>query len=159
MAVDKERIVGPALSWASWTIRVKGHEFYGVKKMSFGQKRERAKIWGTGRSRKPRGRTSGKYSATAKMTIERGSFNDFIAFLATFAEDGVSYGNVPFDVVGQQMENGNSTPSDYQAIECYIGDENFDEDGDSIEGSTDEIELDIVEVIKNGKTLYDNTRL
>lgn len=158
-AVDKERILGPALSWSSWTLRVKGHEWYGVLKFSVGQKRERADVRGTSRSRKRRGVTGGKYSASGKMTIERGSWNDFTAFLAQFAEDGISYGNVPFDLVGQQMEVGNSTPTHYVVTEAYIADENFDEDADSIDGSKDEIELNVTEVVKNGKTLYDNTRL
>jgi hypothetical protein len=159
MAVDRERILGNALSWASWTLRVKGNEFYGVLKMSIGQKRERAKVYGTGRARKPRGRTGGKYSATCKMTVARGSTNDLIAFLAQYADDGISYGNVEFDLVGQQVENGNETPTFYVVNGCVIADENFDDDGESIDASKDEIELDPLEVIKNGLTLYDNTRL
>ena len=158
MSVDRERILGNALSWASWILKVNGHEFHGVQKVEVGQKRERAKVWGTGRARRPRGRTGGKYSASAKLTVYRGSMNDLLNFLASQAADGISYGNVEFLLVGQQVET-DETPSVVEVFGCLIADENFSDTDDSIDPSKDDLELDVMEIRKNGKTLYDNTRL
>lgn len=158
MSIDRERILGNALSWASYIIKIRGQELNGIGKLSVGQKRERAKVYGTGRARRPRGRTGGKYSATCKLTVQRGSMNDLINFLAQFAPDGISYGNVEFDIHALQVET-DETPSEYEINGCYIAEENFDDDGESIDPNKDDLDLDVIEVIKNGKTLYDNTRL
>lgn len=158
MSVDRERILGNGFSWASGRIMVKGQEWHGTMKLSVGQKRERAKIWGTGRARRPRGRTGGKYSASCKLTVARDSMQSFLDFLASFADDGISYGNVEFDILYQQVES-DLTPVTVEVFGCVMADENFDDDGDSIDPSKDDIELDVMEVRKNGKTLYDNTRL
>lgn len=158
MPVDRERILGNVLSWASWIIKVGGQELHGACKISVGQKRERAKVYGTGRARRPRGRTGGKYSATCKLQVSRGTMNDIIAFLAQFAPDGISYGNVAFDIFATQVE-ADETPSIYEINGCLIAEEMFDDDGESIDPSKDDLDLDVMDVIKNGKTLYDNTRL
>lgn len=158
MSVDRERILGNALSPASYILKCKGQEIHGLCQMTIGQKRERSKVYGTGRARRPRGRTGGKYSATCKMKLYRGTMNDWILFLSQFADDGISYGNVEFDLYVLQVET-DETPSEYQVNGCYIADENLDDDMESVDASKDDIELDVIEVIKNGKTLYDNTRL
>lgn len=158
MSVDRERILGNALSWGSYILKCKGQEIHGACKFSVGQKRERSKVYGTGRARRPRGRTGGKYSAECKIQLYRGTMNDWILFLAQFADDGISYGNVPFDLYVLQVET-DETPSEYQVNDCLIASENFDDDGEAIDPSKDDIELDVIDVIKNGKTLYDNERL
>jgi len=158
MSVDRARILGNALSWASWIVKVEGHEFHGVKKISGSQKRERGRVMGTGRANRPRGLTGGKYTPEFKMTVYRGSMNDLIKFLAARAPDGVSYGNVKFDIIGQQVEQ-DETPTTVHVLGCYVVEETFEDSDDSIEGSADDVGLMVTEIRRNGATLYDNTRL
>lgn len=158
MAVDRDRILGNALSWASWMFKVEGHEWHGVAKISGTQKRERGRVMGAGRAQIPRGLTGGKYTPEFKLTVYRGSYNDFIAFLASAASDGVSYGNVKFDIVSQQVET-DETPSTLEVLGCYVTEESFEDSDDSVEASKDEVGLFVTVIRRNGKTLYDNTRL
>lgn len=158
MAVDRDRILGNALSWASWIFKVEGHEFYGVAKISGTQKRERAKIMGTGRTRIPRGITGGKYSSDFKVTVHRDSANDFINFLASRSPDGVSYGNVKFNMVNMQYET-DATSCVLEVLGCYLVEESFEDSDDSVEGSKDDLTFMVTEIRRNGKTLYDATRL
>lgn len=158
MSVDRDRILGNALSWASWIIKVEGHEFHGVAKISGTEKRERGAVMGTGRAQIPRGLTGGKYTPEFKLTVYRGSMNDFITFLASRALDGISYGNVKFDAYGLQVET-DETPSSVEVLGCYISELSFEDSDDSVEASKDEVGLRVTAIRRNGATLYDNSRL
>lgn len=158
MSVDRDRILGNALSWASWIVKVEGHEFHGVSKVSGTQKRERGRVMGTGRAQIPRGLTGGKYTPEFKLTVYRGSMNDFINFLAARAPDGISYGNVKFDLYGLQVET-DETPSEVEVLGCYVTEESFEDSDDSVEASKDEVGLFVTAIRRSGKTLYDNSRL
>lgn len=158
MSVDRERILGNALSWASWILQVDDHEFFGVSKVSGSEKRERARVMGTGRAWRPRGVTGGKYTPEFKLTVYRGSMNDLINFLKSRSVDGVSYGNVKFDLIGQQVES-DETPGLVEVLGCYVAETTFEDSDDSIEASKDDVGLLVTEIRRNGGTLYDNSRL
>jgi len=156
MALDRKRINGNVYSWGSIIAKCEGEEFSGLLGASRSQKRERAKVYGTGRHQAPRGRTRGKYSAEGKLTVVRGTMADFINFLASKAKDGVSYGNVVFQVTMQWVED-DETPMLEEWVDCVIGGEDSTDDEGS-EALKDEVSLDIMRIKKNGKTLYDSTK-
>lgn len=156
MSVDRYRINGNALSWGSLIAKVGGEEFHGLIGLSVTQKRERAKVYGTGRSQRARGRTIGKYSIDAKLTVARGSMSDFIEFLKAQSEDGISYGNVEFQLVFQYVET-DETPMTIVLNECVIAEESMTDD-EGIEGLKDELSLDVMYGTKNGGSLFDSTR-
>jgi hypothetical protein len=149
---DKKRINGDVYSWGSIILKIEGDEFTGIFGIDYSQKRERSKQYGTGRAQKPRGRSKGKYSAEGKITVPRGTMADLINFLADKSEDGVSYGDVVFQMTVQYVE-ADETPMLVELEDCVIAEESVsDEEGN--EGLKDEITLDIMGIKKNGKTLY-----
>lgn len=153
---DRKRINGNTYSWGSLIAKVRGQEFSGLLGVTYSQKRERAKVYGTGRHHSPRGRTRGKYSAEAKLTVVRGTMADFINFLKQQASDGVSYGDVVFQVTIQYVED-DETPMLVELVDCVIVAEDVTDD-EGIEALKDEIGLDIMRVRKNGGTLYDSRK-
>ncbi len=153
---DKKRINGDVYSWGSLIAKADGDEFTGILALSFSQKRERTKQYGTGRHQAPRGRTKGKYSAEAKITLVRGTMADWIAFLAAKAPDGVSYGDTVFQLTAQYVEP-DETPMLVELVDCCIGSEDSsDEEGN--ESLKDEIGLDVMWIKKNGFTLYSSAK-
>jgi hypothetical protein len=156
MSLDKKQINGNAYSWGSIVAKVKGQEFNGLIGVMYSQKRERVKVYGTGRHQKPRGRTRGKYSAEAKLTVVRGTMADFVNFLAAQAPDGVSYGDVVFQTTIQYVED-DETPMLVELVDCVIGDESATDD-EGAEALKDEVAVDVMRIRKNGKTLYDSSK-
>lgn len=153
MAIDRKKINGNVYSWGSIVVKCDGQEFNGLYSFKFSQKRTRVKQYGTGRHQKPRGRTRGKYEPNASLGVFRGTCADFINFLADQAEDGQSYGDVVFHITAQWVED-DETPMLVECFDCVIGGEDSTDD-EGNESLKDEIELDVMEIRKNGATLYD----
>ena len=156
MALDRKRINGNVYSWGSIVAKVGGEEFSGLVGVTYSQKRERTKQYGTGRHQAPRGRTRGKYSAEAKVTVVRGTMSDFINFLASRARDGISYGDVVFQVTIQFVED-DETQMLVELLDCVISSEDATDD-EGNESLKDEVGLDVMRIRKNGKTLYDSRK-
>lgn len=153
MAIDRKRINGNVYSWGSLVAKAGGNEFNGIVGVKYSVKRTRVKQYGTGRHQKPRGRTRGKYEPNASMTLVRGTSADFINFLARAAEDRMSYGDTPFHLTIQYVED-DETPMLVEIFDCVIaGEDSTDDEGN--ESLKDEFELDVMEIRKNGATLYD----
>lgn len=156
MAFDRKKINGNTYSWGSLIAKAQGDEFSGLVELSYSQKRERAKVYGTGRHQAPRGRTRGKYSAEGKIKVVRGTAAAFINFLSTKATDGISYGDVVFQFVAQYVED-DETPMLVELVDCVVADESVT-DSEGVEALNDEFTLDIMRIRKNGKTMYDSSR-
>ncbi len=83
----------------------------------------------------------------------RGTTADFINFLAKQASDRMSYGDVGFHLTIQYVED-DETPMLVEIFDAVIaGEDSTDDEGN--EALKDEIELDVMEIRKNGATLYD----
>lgn len=156
MSLDRKRINGNVYSWGSIVAKCNGEEFSGLIGVTYSQKRERSKQYGTGRHQAPRGRTRGKYSAEAKITVVRGTMSDFINFLASQASDGISYGDVSFQLTIQFVED-DETPMLVECLDCVIASEDSTDD-EGNESLKDEVGIDVMRIRKNGKTLYDSRR-
>lgn len=150
---DDVRINGVQHSWASVVFKINGKPWYGIKSIKYGEKRTRGKSYGMGRSHAPRGRTSGKYETDpVTISIEKASarlLRDELAAKSTTG--GTSYGDAVFQIVVQYSE-GTSTITD-ELVDCaWAGDgASAEESPDAI---YDEIELDTMRILRNGKTLY-----
>jgi hypothetical protein len=153
MAIDRKRINGNVYSWGSIVVKCNGEEFNGIVGLKYSAKRTRVKQYGTGRHQKPRGRTRGKYEPNASMTLVRGTSADFVNFLRDQASDGQSYGDVVFHLTCQYVED-DETPMLVEIFDCVVaGEDSTDDEGN--ESLKDEVELDVMEIRKNGATLYD----
>lgn len=155
-SLDRKRINGNVYSWGSIIVKCNGAEFNGLSGMKFSQKRERVKVYGTGRHQKPRGRTRGKYSAEGGLTVYRGTMADLINFLKNQAPDKTSYGDVVFQVTSQYVE-ADETPMLVELVDCVVAAEDVTDD-EGNEALKDDVGLDVMEVRKNGARLYDNTK-
>lgn len=89
---DEIRVNGNVHSWGSIILK-------------YGDARERAKVYGMGRHHAPRGRTRGKYTVEpVTLRGPKGTVQQLRALLAQQAPDGVSYGDVEFQIVVQYTE-------------------------------------------------------
>lgn len=153
MAIDRKKINGNVFSWGSIVAKANGQEFNGIVGVKYSVKRTRVKQYGTGRHQKPRGRTRGKYEPNASITVVRGTAADFINFLKSQAEDLKSYGDSTFHLTIQYVED-DETPMLVEIFDCVIaGEDSTDDEGN--ESLKDDFELDVMEIRKNGGTLYD----
>lgn len=153
---DPIRINGNAYEWASIEIKINGDVFHGFTTCNYGHKRERSKVYGTGRHRAPRGRTSGKYSAEATIGGSLDTCQALRDTLAALAPDGVSYGDVVFQLIVQFIEQGQN-PVTVECVDCVIAAEESSNEEGSTEGSAESMPLDVMYLKKNGKTLFDNS--
>jgi len=150
---DDIRVNGNQFDWASIALKLLEERYFGVTAISYGDARERTKAWGMGRSRRPRGRTSGKYvPEPVTITMWKGSSQTFLRALAD-AGDGVSFGNTVFQIVVQYVEP-DETPITVEIEDCVVTKVTASEE----EGSDPlkvELEIDTMAVRRNGLTLFD----
>lgn len=153
---DEQRINGNMYSWSSIYFKVDGERFYGIKSISYGDSRERAKGYGMGRHHAPRGRSAGKYQTDpVSVSVEKATARALRETLATFAADGQSFGNVPFEIVVQYVEP-DDTPITDTIEECvWAKTESSNEEGP--DPLYEDVEFDCMRIRWNGKTLFDET--
>lgn len=154
MAVDQIRVNGNVHSYGSITVKIGDERIYGLTGITFSDKRERVKVYGMGRHQAPRGRTRGKYTLeNVKLTGYKSTIQDMRALLAASSVDGISYGDVEFDVVVEITE-ADETPIVVEILRCVwaSNNETAEEGPDPLK---DEIELDPMMIRRNGLVLCD----
>jgi hypothetical protein len=160
---DQVRINGNAHSWGSIIAKVGGERFYGFNSVSFGDKRERVKGYGMGRHHAPRSRSAGKYSTDpVKLGGPKSSMQALRAKLAALSLDGISYGNVEFELTIQYVEPtttipGGETPIQVDIHRCVIT-ANSTSDEESADPLKEEVEIDCMAIRRNGLTLFDSSQ-
>lgn len=144
-------------SWGSIILKMlDGDRYYGFRAIEYGDKRERVLVYGGGRAHGPRGKTSGKYTPdNVKLTYLKASAQALRDALAARAEDGKSYGNVEFIMVVQTIEPG-EIPLTVEIHGCTI-DVDSTSHAESADPLEENFELSCRKIIRNGKTLYDQT--
>lgn len=153
---DSIRVNGNQHSWGSIVCKVDGERIHGFTGISYGDKRERVKAYGMARHHAPRGRSAGKYSTDpVKLTGWKASMQALREKLASKAKDGVSYGNVEFEIVTQYIDSG-ETPITVQIERC-VWTANTTSDEESPDPLKEEAEFDCMLIRRNGKTLFDAT--
>ena len=151
---DEIRVNGNQHSWGSIKVKLDGVPYYGFKAVSYGDKRERVKAYGMGKHQAPRGRSRGKYTVdNCKLGGPPASVQILREALAAKSVDGISYGDVEFEVVVQYIE-GQELPITVQLERCVIV-ANATTNEESADPLTEEIELDVMKIFRNGVTLFD----
>lgn len=153
---DEVRVNGNLHSWGSITVKVAEEAYYGFTALGYGDKRERVKAYGMGRHHAPRGRSSGKYTVEpVTLTGPKGSVQQLRQALADQSSDGVSYGDVEFQIVAQYIES-DDTPITVEIEDCvWVGNTSSEEEGpDSL---SEDIEIDAMKIRRNGLVLFNET--
>jgi hypothetical protein len=153
---DQVRINGAMHSWSSTKLKIGAERYTGITSVSYGDKVERVKGYGMGRSHAPRGRSAGKY--TAEPVKLRGSKSTIEAIrnqFALLAPDGKSMGLAEQDINLQFVEAGD-LPMNVRLRGCKIAEDmsSHEENPDPLQ---DEITFDCMYIMRNGKTLFDST--
>lgn len=154
---DQIRVNGNMHSWGSIVVKIADERYYGFTSISYGDKRERVKAYGMGRHQAPRGRSRGKYSTDpVKLAGPKASCEALRVALASRSVDGKSYGDVEFEVVTQFIETGEN-PMTVQLKRCVVVEEasSHEEGADPLK---DEMTLDTMQILRNGKTLFDSSQ-
>jgi hypothetical protein len=153
---DALRVNGNQVSWGSIVLKIDSERYYGFTSISFSDKRERVKAYGTARHHAPRGRSRGKYTIDpVKLVGWKTSIAALRAALAARSEDGISYGDVEFEVVVQYTE-ANEEPQTV-VIERCVWASNSTSDEESADPLKEEIELDAMLIRRNDLVLFDSS--
>ena len=151
---DLIRVNGNQMSWGSIKLKLDQDVFTGFTAVSFADKRERVKAYGMGRHHAPRGRSRGKYTIEpVKLTGWKGSVQIFRTQLAARSADGVSYGDVEFQIIVQYVETGENPLT--VAIERCVWAGNSSSDEENPDPLKEEIEIDAMLIRRNGLVLFD----
>jgi hypothetical protein len=153
---DQLRVNGVQLSWGSIVLKLDGEPFTGFTAVSFADKRERVKAYGMARHQAPRGRSRGKYTVEpVKLTGWKDSIKIFRERLAALSVDGISYGDVEFEIVVTYSEL-DEPPCLVQLERCvWAGNSSSDEEGP--DPLKEEIEIDCMLIRRDGLTLFDSS--
>lgn len=153
---DQKRINGNVLSWGSIKVKLNNETFYGFTSLSYGVKRERNYLWGMGVSQAPRGRTRGKYSVEpVKLKGPKSTVEALRQSLALLSVDGISYGDVEFEIVALYIER--DEPEILVEIQdCVIVAESSSEE-ENPDPLQEEIEISCMRIFKNGLSLFDSS--
>lgn len=157
MASDRIRVNGNVLSWGSLVLKANGERYYGFNSLTFADKRERVKLYGMGPHQAPRGRSRGKYSTDpVKLGGPPSSFQILREGLAEFSNDGISYGDVEFEITLEAVEIA-ERPLLVQIERCVwtANSNSYEEGADPLK---EEIEIDCMKIYRNGLTLFDSSQ-
>ncbi len=108
------------------------------------------------RHQAPRGRSRGKYTVEpVKLTGWKGSIQTLREALAALSQDGISYGDVEFEIVVQYVDSGEA-PMTVEIERCvWAGNSSSDEEGP--DPLKEEIEIDCMLIRRNGLVLFDSS--
>lgn len=148
---DTPRINGAVVSWSDAYFKFNEERYYGITDISYGHKRTRTKVYGSGST--PRGRTSGKYEVDeVSVTMDMHAFVALRDALAAKSSDGNTYGDVEFE---------GSVQYSYEADSQVFTDElnQLTVTGDSVSMSEGPdptkvvVTMDCMRILRDGKSL------
>lgn len=152
---DKLRVNGNIVSWGSVIVKINGERFHGFTSVSYNDKRERVKAYGMGKHQAPRGRSRGKYSTDpVKLAGPKSTFQAMRKALAALSSDGISYGDVEFQIVVQYVETDESESQTVE-LEDAVWMSNGSNEEESPDPLKEECEFDIMKIRRNGLVLFD----
>lgn len=156
MAIDSITVNGNQYDWGSVQVTIDGIPLIGVAGIKYSDKRERSFAYGTGKAHAPRGRTRGKYSAEAGITLWKDSADDFRLYLASRDPSfSGSFGNTEFLLDVQYFEDDLGLV-DVQLLRCcVVGDDSSEEE--NADPTKEEFGLSVFQIVRNGVTLFDNS--
>jgi hypothetical protein len=154
--IDAIRVNGNIFEWGSIRVKIRGAELIGFYEISYGHKRERQAVYGAGKHHAPIGVTRGKYSVeNGKLGVWKHAARDLRKYLAQYAPDKKSYGDVEFNIIAEYIDYGQESITE-ELLRCYIVSEN-DSHSEGTDPLKEEIGIFITVAKKNGLTLFDNS--
>lgn len=149
---DAKRINGNDYSHASIKVTVADESFYGFSKIAYADKRPRGKGYGTGGN--PRRRTAGRYETDpVTITGPRSSIDELRNKLASQSSDGVSFGDVSFQIEVQYIEDALGVVTD-QIQDCVFVGQALSSEETSTDPTAIDVEIDCMRIVWDGKKLY-----
>lgn len=148
---DTPRINGNVVSWADLSFKLNDERYYGIMEASYGHKRTRTKVYGSGST--PRGRTSGKYEVNeVSITMDVHAYAALTDALAQLSDDGETYGDVEFEGLFQYSYEADGRIFNDELTRLTItGDSNSNsESPDPIKVT---VTMDCMELKRDGKRL------
>lgn len=153
---DNLRVNGNRLSWGSTSVKIDGQLFTGITSIKFSDSRERTLGYGMGQHHAPVARTRGKYAVepvVIKFYAE--SAEKLRQQLAASSPSGTSFGEHEFPIVIQNYEPG-TDPITIELLRCcYVKGTTDQEEGP--EGLLEEVEFSCMQIVRNGRVLFDNS--
>lgn len=152
---DAARINGLQISFSSIKLKVDGEPFTGFTSIKYDDGIETQYSYGSGRARKPRGRTGGKYMPEPLViTMAKSSAQTLRAQLAASSPTGKSYGMVEVPIVLQYIEPDDATITVEFDRARYVKTSASNED--SADPSNEEITFSVMGIKRNGLVIYDD---
>lgn len=136
-------------SWTSFTLKIDGIPYNGVKAFDYDQKRERKVVHAAKRDGVALGKTSGKYTCSASLTMLRDSYDKLTTQLT--ASGLGSYGDATFTFIAQYIEPF-QLPITVVGTGCTIDGEK-DGNVEGVDELTTEVEIGCLRLLRNGKSL------
>jgi hypothetical protein len=155
---DTVRIQGNPHDWGSTIFKIASERYFGFSSIGWGEKRNRKPVFGSGRSRRPRGQTNGKYEpGTIKIKGEKAMILQLKEDLARLSASGRSYGDPKVPIVLQYIEYGQKPITEAFYNCAFISQDNQNEDNE--DPITDEVEFTFEYHTTNGLHLYEDESL
>ena len=153
---DLQRVNGNLISWGSLTLKLGNELWSGVTEVTFSQKVEKTKGYGSGPHQGPRGRSKGKYTCEpVKLKMFLDSERELRMKLKALATDGRSYGTVTFD--GELFFAEANLPAHHAIFYGLQWTSESVTASEGSEGIMSEIELDCMFMQRDGGTLFDSS--
>jgi hypothetical protein len=147
---DILRVNNTILSWNSFSLKIDGIPYIGIKSFDYEQKRERKVVHAAKKDGTPLGKTSGKYSVpTCSLTMLRDSYDKLTTYLT--AKGLGSYGDAEFVFIAQYIEPL-QPPITVIGTGCTIDGEK-ESQAEGTDELVTEIEIGCLRLLKNGKSL------
>lgn len=154
---DLQRVNGRLISWGSMTLKLGGEVFTAITEVSYNDKLETAKGYGSAPHQGPRGRTGGKYTCEpTKLKMFLDGAQALRIKLMTLATDLRSYGQVTFDGEVQFAEPG--LPAHIHELHGLRWTSESETISEGSEATMVEIELDTMYIVRDGGTLFDSSQ-
>lgn len=157
---DQIRVNGNQLSWGSITCKAGGVLYTGFTSITFSDKRERVLAYGMGAHHAPRGRSRGKYTPDpVKLVGWRASVAALRKQLAELSADGISYGDVEWEITAQYFENNDNDGQPLIVVaERCVWTSNNAADEENPDPLKEEIEALPMLIRRNQYTLFDSSQ-
>jgi hypothetical protein len=147
MPTQNPLINGVVHDWSSVRISVRGKTILGVRTLTYSDKLESTKVYGT--HPQPLGRTRGRYEAEGSLGLYLAEANELLTIL------GPGFSEVPFDIICSYSDGVSPVITDTLRGARLVGPAtDYSEGGDPL-GL--EFDLDILAILWNGKASVKNS--
>lgn len=147
------RVNGKVFDHGSVILSILGERQEGFKAIKYDQKRNRTKVTGAGRHRRPKARTRGTYECgDVTITMLRRSAQDIRDAFAARSTDGISYGDPDGTIVVQYVEPGLAPVKDEFFKVVLVGDAGGTDD--NADPLYEDVVFQPLWMRRNGKSLY-----